>query len=93
VAVRIANKQLHRIHYDVYLMATSSQETANSPFAKALVAANFLKDDSKKTGVVLLSTDESLEIYSCYKQATVGDINVAKPGFFDFVGKYKYSAW
>jgi len=64
-----------------------------TPFEKALVAANFLKDDSKKTGVVLLSTDESLEIYSYYKQATVGDINVAKPGFFDLVGKYKYAAW
>lgn len=23
----------------------------------------------------------------------MGDINVPKPGFFDFVGKYKYSAW
>lgn len=26
-------------------------------------------------------------------QATVGDVNISKPGSFDFVGKAKWSAW
>jgi diazepam-binding inhibitor (GABA receptor modulator, acyl-CoA-binding protein) len=35
-----------------------------------------------------------LNIYSLYKQATEGDINVEPPAnMFDFVGKAKYDAW
>ncbi|KAL1138264.1 hypothetical protein AAG570_009953, partial [Ranatra chinensis] len=37
--------------------------------------------------------DELLEIYALFKQATVGDINTAKPGMFDFKGKAKWEAW
>jgi diazepam-binding inhibitor (GABA receptor modulating acyl-CoA-binding protein) len=35
-----------------------------------------------------------LKIYSLYKQATEGDINIDPPaGMFDFVAKAKYDAW
>jgi len=34
-----------------------------------------------------------LRLYSLYKQATEGDINIAPPGMFDFVAKAKYDAW
>lgn len=35
-----------------------------------------------------------LKLYSLYKQATVGDVNVDPPSNpFDFVSKAKYEAW
>ena len=34
-----------------------------------------------------------LQLYSLYKQASVGDVSGDKPGLFDFVGQAKYSAW
>ena len=34
-----------------------------------------------------------LSLYALYKQATEGDVQGAKPGFFDFVGAAKYEAW
>jgi diazepam-binding inhibitor (GABA receptor modulating acyl-CoA-binding protein) len=39
------------------------------------------------------STETLLKLYSLYKQATEGDINVPEPGAFDFVAKAKYEAW
>nr|AEZ53129.1 acyl-CoA binding protein [Onychostoma macrolepis] len=39
------------------------------------------------------SDAEMLEIYSLYKQATVGDVNTARPGMLDFTGKAKWEAW
>ncbi len=40
-----------------------------------------------------LSDEELKELYALYKQATVGDINVPRPGMFDFKGKAKWDAW
>jgi acyl-CoA-binding protein len=37
--------------------------------------------------------DVMLELYSLNKQATIGDINIEKPGMFDFVAAAKYNAW
>ncbi|XP_044294342.1 acyl-CoA-binding protein [Varanus komodoensis] len=37
--------------------------------------------------------DEMLDIYSHYKQATVGDVNTERPGMFDLKGKAKWDAW
>lgn len=35
-----------------------------------------------------------LQLYSLYKQGSVGDVNVAPPSNpFDFVAKAKYEAW
>uniref|UniRef100_F1LD21 Acyl-CoA-binding protein n=1 Tax=Ascaris suum TaxID=6253 RepID=F1LD21_ASCSU len=39
------------------------------------------------------SDDEMLQVYSLYKQATVGDINTPKPGATDVTAKAKWSAW
>ncbi|XP_063694239.1 acyl-CoA-binding protein-like [Bolinopsis microptera] len=36
---------------------------------------------------------EKLELYSFYKQATVGDVNTGRPGMMDFAGKAKWDAW
>ncbi|KAI1899393.1 hypothetical protein AGOR_G00061310 [Albula goreensis] len=36
---------------------------------------------------------EMLKVYSLYKQATVGDVNTARPGMLDFTGKAKWDAW
>lgn len=34
-----------------------------------------------------------LKIYALYKQATAGDVEGAKPGFSDMVGRAKWDAW
>jgi len=39
------------------------------------------------------SNDEKLKIYGLYKQATVGDVNIPAPGFFDFAGGAKWKGW
>ena len=40
-----------------------------------------------------LSNDKQLEVYSLFKQATVGDVNTERPGFMDPRGKAKWDAW
>ncbi|KIJ66896.1 hypothetical protein HYDPIDRAFT_38342 [Hydnomerulius pinastri MD-312] len=37
--------------------------------------------------------DRQLEYYKYYKQGTVGDVNIDRPGMFDFAGKAKWDAW
>uniref|UniRef100_A0A671VIW1 Acyl-CoA-binding protein n=1 Tax=Sparus aurata TaxID=8175 RepID=A0A671VIW1_SPAAU len=37
--------------------------------------------------------EEMLQVYSLFKQATVGDVNTGRPGMFDFTGKAKWDAW
>jgi len=39
--------------------------------------------------------DEMLTLYKLYKQATIGDCNIERPGTFsmDFAGKAKWDAW
>lgn len=39
------------------------------------------------------SHDELSSLYGLYKQATVGDVNIDRPGFLDFVGRGKWDAW
>jgi acyl-CoA-binding protein len=40
------------------------------------------------------SNDALLQLYSLYKQATIGDANIEPPANpFDFVAKAKYEAW
>jgi len=45
-----------------------------------------------KTGQKL-TNEQALEIYACYKQATIGNVNIARPGMFDLTGKAKWDAW
>ena len=39
------------------------------------------------------SDADLLELYSLFKQATVGDCNTSRPGMLDFKGKAKWDAW
>lgn len=39
------------------------------------------------------SNDILLKLYGLFKQGSQGDINLEKPGMFDFVAKAKYNAW
>lgn len=49
--------------------------------------------DSKELSI-RPSNDSLLQLYSFFKQATTGDVNVDAPSNpFDFVNKAKYEAW
>ena len=61
------------------------KNTGKSDFENAVVAAKALRDRPDNESMLLL--------YALFKQGTTGDINVPKPGFFDFVGVAKYEAW
>ncbi len=40
------------------------------------------------------SNDVLLQLYSLYKQGSIGDVNTEPPAnLFDFAGKAKYDAW
>ncbi|XP_061569908.1 acyl-CoA-binding domain-containing protein 5A isoform X2 [Cololabis saira] len=39
------------------------------------------------------SNDMMLKFYSYYKQATIGECDIPRPGFWDAVGKAKWDAW
>jgi acyl-CoA-binding protein len=55
---------------------------------------NFQKAvDVSKTLTVKPDNDILLKLYSLYKQATEGDVNIEPPGMFEFVAKAKFDAW
>uniref|UniRef100_A0A8D3E063 Diazepam binding inhibitor, acyl-CoA binding protein n=1 Tax=Scophthalmus maximus TaxID=52904 RepID=A0A8D3E063_SCOMX len=54
-------------------------------FEKAAHEATVLKQRPGK--------DEMSALYGFYKQATVGDVNIDRPGFLDFIGRGKWDAW
>jgi acyl-CoA-binding protein len=39
------------------------------------------------------STDDLLELYAFYKQATSGDVSGSRPGMLDMKGRAKFDAW
>lgn len=39
------------------------------------------------------STDQMLELYGLYKQASAGDVSGSRPGMFDPKGRAKFDAW
>lgn len=43
-----------------------------------------------KDGPVSPSNNQKLEFYSLFKQATIGDVNTERPGFFSLVEKAKW---
>jgi len=58
----------------------------NAQFEQAVAESKTLSDRP--------SNDTLLQLYSLYKQATEGDINIDPPANpFDFVSKAKYEAW
>ena len=40
-----------------------------------------------------LSNAKQLEVYSLFKQATIGDCNIERPGITDPKGQAKWDAW
>lgn len=38
-------------------------------------------------------TEDLLELYALYKQATAGDVSGSRPGMMDFKGRAKFDAW
>lgn len=58
------------------------------------MSAEFVKAAEDVKNLKAKPTDnEMLELYGLYKQATVGDVNTARPGMFDMTGKAKWDAW
>jgi acyl-CoA-binding protein len=47
----------------------------------------------KAKGLPNQSNETLLELYSLYKQATVGDVEGDRPDGFDFRGAAKFDAW
>jgi len=39
------------------------------------------------------STDDLLELYAFYKQATAGDVSGSRPGMLDMKGRANFDAW
>ncbi|MCL4124417.1 UNVERIFIED_CONTAM: hypothetical protein GTU68_014669 [Idotea baltica] len=59
-----------------------------------MTEAKFQEAADKVKNLTKTPTDDELkEIYALYKQATVGDINVERPGMLDFKGKAKWDGW
>ena len=52
-------------------------------------AAEEIKNKINKT----LSDDELKEIYALFKQASMGDININKPGMMNLTAVAKWEAW
>ena len=48
---------------------------------------------AKSKGLPSQGNETLLELYSLYKQATVGDVEGDRPAGFDFRGAAKYDAW
>lgn len=48
-----------------------------------LIVSNF-------KGPLTTNNDDKLKFYSLFKQATVGDVNTERPGFFSIVEKMKW---
>ncbi|EKM78085.1 hypothetical protein AGABI1DRAFT_114914 [Agaricus bisporus var. burnettii JB137-S8] len=46
-----------------------------------------------KGGPVQPTQDDQLFFYARFKQATIGDVNIPRPGMLDFTGKAKWDAW
>ncbi|MBN2035020.1 MAG: acyl-CoA-binding protein [Deltaproteobacteria bacterium] len=55
---------------------------------------DFLNAQQRVNGLSRRPSDQQLlELYSFYKQATLGDVTGKRPGGFDFKGRAKWEAW
>lgn len=62
-------------------------ETANNS-PEFQEAAKVVRDLTERP-----TNEELLDLYGYFKQATVGDCNTARPGFFDMKGRAKWDNW
>jgi diazepam-binding inhibitor (GABA receptor modulator, acyl-CoA-binding protein) len=73
-------------HSPIFITLKNNYMEVKSLFEKAV-------DESEKLSVKP-SNETLLQLYSLYKQATVGDVDIVPPtNPFDFVAKAKYEAW
>merc|ERR1711997_386886 len=88
-----------RVSSPSFLTSLSCQQGSNTHLLKnftSKISQNLKIKMSIATfeeAVETISNDELKEIYALYKQATVGDVNVDRPGMLDFKGKAKWDAW
>ena len=54
-------------------------------------AANAIKESAKSN--IKMTDDEMKQVYSLFKQGSLGDNTSEKPGMLDFKGKAKWEAW
>jgi peroxisomal 3,2-trans-enoyl-CoA isomerase len=54
---------------------------------------NYAVELLKTSPTTEVNNETMLKLYSLFKQATVGDCNIPKPGMFDVVARTKYDAW
>ncbi|OCT62242.1 acyl-CoA-binding domain-containing protein 4 [Xenopus laevis] len=71
-------------------MGTDQEETGYQIQFNAAVS---VIQNLPKNGSYRPSYEEMLRFYSYYKQASVGPCNIARPGFWDPIGRYKWDAW
>ena len=53
-------------------------------------AVKYINNNNKN---IQINDNEKLDFYKYYKQATIGNININKPGMFEFEKKMKYDPW
>ncbi|KAJ8697971.1 hypothetical protein PTI98_004737 [Pleurotus ostreatus] len=66
-----------------------SHQLIDAQFDRAVAIVQALP----KTGPIQTDYEEKLEMYSLYKQATVGNVKQPRPGIFDMLGRAKWDAW
>merc|ERR1712217_11493 len=49
--------------------------------------------EAVKTAQISPSTEQKLTAYKLYKQINDGDVNIDRPGMFNFEGRAKWDAW
>ncbi|XP_053121205.1 acyl-CoA-binding domain-containing protein 4 [Hemicordylus capensis] len=62
-------------------------------YQKQFEAAVHVIQGLPKNGSYRPSYEEMLRFYSYYKQATMGQCQIPRPGFWDPIGRYKWDAW
>lgn len=60
---------------------------------QSLLNDDFQKAAKEVKALTKLDNTVLLELYSYYKQATIGDNKTSQPSFLDFKGQAKWSAW
>lgn len=59
----------------------------------AALADAFAAAQARIKPVTGLASDQLLELYALYKQATAGDVTGSRPGMMDVKGRAKHDAW
>ncbi|KAF8640065.1 hypothetical protein AX17_001306 [Amanita inopinata Kibby_2008] len=67
----------------------ASKELIDAQFDRAVEIVQNLP----KTGPIQTDYEEKLTMYSLYKQATVGNVKLPRPGIWDMLGRAKWDAW